>query len=160
MKYLEELKEKLCKELEEYEHKEKMTAGDLETIHKLTDTIKNIGKIGMLEEEGGYSERGYSRDGNWTARGMYGDGASYEEGGSSYARGRGRNARRDSMGRYSRDDGYSEEHRGGMRGYGRGYSRADAKDHMIEQIEEMMENANSEKEREALHRCMTSLKNA
>jgi hypothetical protein len=78
-----------------------------------------------------------------------------ERGGSSYARGRGRYAKRDSMGRYSRDGGMS--YRGGMRG---GYSRDDAKSYMIEQIEEMMETAEKPAEKEALRRCMDALKRA
>ena len=81
------IKEMLMKELKEYEKKEKLSAGDLETIHKLTDTVKNIDKIEMLEGGEGYSEDGMSYDGS-----------SYDDG-SSYAR------RRDSMGRYSRDGG-------------------------------------------------------
>ena len=55
MEYLYDLKEKLCKELEEYAQKSNMNAGDLEMVHKLTDTIKNVDKIMMLEE-GGYSQ--------------------------------------------------------------------------------------------------------
>ena len=55
------IKEMLMKELYEYEEKAKkinggkLSAGDLETIHKLTDTVKNIDKIEMLEEDDGYS---------------------------------------------------------------------------------------------------------
>ena len=52
MEKLYDLKDKLCEELEEYARKQDMGAGDLEVIHKLTDTIKNIGKIEMLAEEG------------------------------------------------------------------------------------------------------------
>lgn len=158
MHYMETLKDLLCAELEDYAEKgqkaSKMSAGDLEAIHKLTDTVKNILKIDMLEEESGYSE-----DGHYMGEGrIYG--TSYESGysergGSSYARGRGRYAKRDSMGRYSRDDGMS--YRGGMRG---GYSRDDAKSYMIEQIEEMMEEAEKPTEKEALRRCMDALKRA
>ena len=158
MHYMEDLKDLLCAELEDYAEKGKksgkMSMGDLESIHKLTDTVKNILKIDMLEEESGYSE-----DGHYMGEGrIYG--TSYESGysergGSSYARGRGRYARRDSMGRYSRDGGMS--YRGGMRG---GYSRDDAKHYMVEQIEEMMENAEKPAEREALKRCMEALKRA
>ena len=127
-----------------------MSKGDLESIHKLTDTVKNIMKIDVLKEEAGYSE-----DGHYMGEGrIYG--TSYESGysergGSSYARGRGRYAKRDSMGRYSRDDG--------MR-YRGGYSRDDAKSYMIEQIEEMMEEAEKPAEKEALRRCMDALKRA
>ena len=66
---MEKLKEKLFEELEEISRKPEMGAGDLEVIHKLTDTIKNIDKICMLEEEGGYSEAVDSGD--------YGRGSSY-----------------------------------------------------------------------------------
>ena len=158
MHYMHDLKDLLCAELEDFAEKGKksgkMSMGDLESIHKLTDTVKNIMKIDVLKEEAGYSE-----DGHYMGEGrIYG--TSYESGysergGSSYARGRGRYAKRDSMGRYSRDDGMM--YRGGMRG---GYSRDDAKSYMIEQIEEMMETAEKPTEKEALRRCMDALKRA
>ena len=172
MHYMETLKDLLCAELEDYAEKgqkaNKMSAGDLEAIHKLTDTVKNILKIDMLEEEAGYSE-----DGHYMGEGrIYG--TSYESGysergGSSYARGRGRYAKRDSMGRYSRDGGMSYDddmsyarggrmgNRVGMRG---GYSRDEGKHYMMEQLEEMMEEAEKPAEKEALRRCMDALKRA
>ena len=158
MHYLEELKEMLCKELEEIANKGELTAGSLETVHKLTDSIKNIDKIEMYEE---YSEDDYSEDGEWMGEGkIYG--TSYE-GGSSYARGgrgRGRNAKRDSMGRYSsRENRGSSYARGGRGGRG-GYSRDDAKDYMMEQLEEMMEQAEKPQEKEALRRCMQAIERA
>ena len=158
MHYMHDLKDLLCAELEDYAEKGKksgkMSMGDLESIHKLTDTVKNIMKIDVLKEEAGYSE-----DGTYMGEGrIYGtsyDDGMHREGGYSYARGRGRYAKRDSMGRYSRDDGMM--YRGGMRG---GYSRDDAKSYMIEQIEEMMETAEKPTEKEALRRCMDALKRA
>lgn len=152
------IKEMLMKELYEYEEKAKkinggkLSAGDLETIHKLTDTVKNIDKIEMLEEDDGYSEDGQ----------YMGEGRIY---GTSYARGRGRNAKRDSMGRYSREggmyhDGGSAYARGGMRDGRMGYSRDSAKEHMIEKMEDMMEDAESPKEREAIRQCIMKLEQA
>lgn len=138
------IRQMLMDELEKYEKKTDLSMGSLEVIHKITDTIKNIDKIEMLEE-GGYSE-----DGGWEARGMYRDGVSYNEGGSSYAR-----RKRDSMGRYSRDGGYSEDGRGNRGGMGR-YSRDGGKDHMIEMAEELMENA-SGKEKETYLRIVSML---
>lgn len=134
MEYMHELKEKLCDELEEIARKGDLGAGDLEIVHKLTDTIKNLDKIEMLEDGG------YSQAGDWEAdmRGTYGRGSSY------------RGRKRDSMGRYSR------EGRGG-RG---GYSRNDAKEAMMEQMEMLMDQAGSEREREAIRRCMGQLENA
>ena len=135
MEYMHDLKDKLCKELEEIARKGELGAGDLEIVHKLTDTIKNLDKIEMLEDDGGYSQAG-----DWEAdmRGTYGRGSSY------------RGRKRDSMGRYSR------EGRGG-RG---GYSRNDAKEAMMEQMEMLMDQAGSEREREAIRRCMGQLENA
>lgn len=52
MEKLHKLKEKLWAELEELADKREMGAGDLEVVHKITDTIKNIDKICMLEEDG------------------------------------------------------------------------------------------------------------
>ena len=136
MEYMHDLKEKLCDELDEIARKPEMGAGDLEIIHKLTDTIKNICKIDMLEEDGGYS-----RDGDWEARGSYNRGSSY------------RGRKRDSMGRYSRDG------RRDMR-EDRMYSRDGSRDRMMDHLEDMMQEAGSEKEREAIRRCMSQLENA
>jgi hypothetical protein len=148
------IKEMLMNELYEYEEKAKKMSGgklsqnEMDRIHKLTDTVKNIDKIEMLEDGGGYSE---DTD-------FMGEGRMY---GTSYARGRGRNARRDSMGRYSRDDGMhydggSSYERGGNMG-GRGYSRDDAKEHMMEKAEEMLEMATDPKERRAIEKFMREL---
>lgn len=160
MHYMEDLKDLLCAELEDYaengKKSGKMSMGDLDSIHKLTDTVKNILKIDMLEGESGYSEDGaYMGEGR-----IYG--TSYDDGmrrgvGYSYARGRGRYAKRDSMGRYSRDDGYMRRDGRSMRD---GYSRDDGKAYMMEQLEDMMEDAEKPAEKEALRRCMEALKRA
>lgn len=139
MEYMHELKEKLCEELEEIANKGELGAGDLEIVHKLTDTIKNLDKIEMLEDGG------YSQAGDWEI-----EGRAYNRG-NSYAR-----RKRDSMGRYSRD---GRMMRGDYRD-GRMYSRADAKDDMMEQMEDLMSKAGSEREREAIRRCMNQLENA
>lgn len=146
MKHLEKLKEALCEELDKFGKSGDITVNSLEKIHKLTDTIKNIDKIMALEEESGYSE-----DGNWMGEGrMYG---------TSYARGRRGNVKRDSMGRYSRDgyDDGSSYARDGMRG---GYSRDDAKDGMLDKIEGMMEEETDPKVRKALKECMSAIERA
>ena len=159
MHYMHDLKDLLCAELEDFAEKGKksgkMSMGDLETIHKMTDSVKNILKIDMLEEESGYSE-----DGRYMGEGrIYGtsyDDGMHRDGGYSYARGR-RYAKRDSMGRYSRDGGMMYRDGRGMRG---GYSRDDGKHYMMEQLEEMMEEAEKPAEKEALRRCMDALKRA
>lgn len=95
MEYLYDLKEKLCKELEEYAQKSNMNAGDLEMVHKLTDTIKNVDKIVMLEEGG------YSQAADMDSPSSYARGSSYANRGKHYVRGH-----------YSRDGGYSRDGRG------------------------------------------------
>lgn len=139
MEKLYDLKDKLCEELEEFARKQEMGAGDLEVIHKLTDTIKNIDKICMLEEGDGYSE---AVDG-----GDYGRGSSYANRGKHYVRGH-----------YSRD--------GGMNGYstrrrdGRGrYSREDGRSEMMEHLEMAMDSA-TDQDRDTIKRFMRQLENA
>ena len=134
MHELYELKETLCKNLEEYGKKNDLKAGDLDVIDKLAHSIKNLDKV--IEK--------------------------YEEEEYSGARGRGSNARRDSRGRYSsamgmmdrdgysmRGDysnergGYSNE-RGGNYSNRGGYSR---NNNMIMELRELMEDAPDERTR-------------
>lgn len=93
---LHELKEKLLKELEEYGGNAKYSKEDVETIKYMASAIDHICNISEDEE-------GYSNHYPYYMGGSYDDGmnrnGSYR--GRSYA-GR-RNARRDSMGRYSRE---------------------------------------------------------
>lgn len=90
MHKLYELKNMLCEELEEYGSKGKLDVGSLDVVDKLAHAIKNIDKIIEAKDEGSYA---YAYD---NGRGMRDN--SY----TSYAR-------RDSMGRYSRRDGYSRD---------------------------------------------------
>lgn len=95
MKAMYDLRDMLCKELDEITRKGELGAGDLDIAYKLVGTVKNIDKIEMMENDGGYSRR-YSRDGNWEAdmRGNYGRDSSYARRGTHYVRGH-----------YSRDSG-------------------------------------------------------
>lgn len=96
MNKMHELKQMLWHEFDEISSKGGLSAGDLETVHKLTDTIKNIDKICALED-------GYSQDGGWRAEGMYSRGYDHDYGmGNSY----GRNHR---YPMYSRGGGYLKD---------------------------------------------------
>lgn len=119
------LKEKLKEQIMEYEDRIKknpsmrISGSDVQAVHIISDTLKNLCKFEMYEQ---YDDEGES---------------SYEDG-SSYRRGRMR-AKRDSMGRYSRDggsseDGYSE--RGTYHGNG-SYSYGSSKEEMLSKIDEM-----------------------
>lgn len=108
MEHLMKLKELLDRELKEISRQGELSPGSLETIHKLTDTIKNIDKICMLEEDGGYSQ-----DDGYSARGG-----------------------RRSHNSQPYNDGYSQARRG--KHYVRGhYSYADGKEEMLKDLEEM-----------------------
>lgn len=141
MKVYDKIEDMLCEELEEIAKKHELTSSNLEVIDKAIDVIKDISVIReMAKSEEGYSNDGYS--GGYYDRYPYymyeGDGT-----GNSYARGRGSNARRDSMGRYSR------ESRGE---YPDGYSRDTASE-----LQRIMETAKNEKEREALRQAISSM---
>ena len=95
------IKEMLCKELDEYGKKDELTAGSLDIVDKLTHALKSIETIIAMNEEGGES-------GRYMGRG-------------SGARGRGRNARRDSMGRYASRGSYNDGSYGYNGSYGGPY---------------------------------------
>ena len=91
-----------------------MSDGDLETLDKLTHTMKSIkGVMAMMDDEGGYSGR-YA----------YRDGGSYRGG-----------QRRDSMGRYSRND-------------------------LADKMRELMEDAPDDRTRQEMRRMVEKLENA
>lgn len=104
--------EYICDEIDELEQKAekdgKLTMSEIQYLDILAHAKKNLLK--SEEMDGGYSRRGNM---------------SYE---SSYSRGRGRNAKRDSMGRYSRDR----------------YSRGGD---IVEDLHELMESAPDERTR-------------
>lgn len=118
-----ELRNMLCEELDELARKGDLGAGDLEIAHKLTDTIKNIDKIEMMEDDGYSRDGDYSRGGDWQAdmRGTYGRGSSYARRGTHYVRGH--------------------------------YSRADSMEHLREQINDMMRETDDDRVKEALRRA-------
>lgn len=105
-----ELKDKLMKELGEYSQNGKYSKEDVETIKYMASAIDHMCNIIEKAEEEEYSQRGGSYAYDNGNMGGSGGGGSYRSGEyrysrNSYARGRGQNARRDSMGRYSNADG-------------------------------------------------------
>lgn len=139
-KELYELREMLMDELHKISSKGELTAGSLETVDKLTHSIKSIDTICAMEEAGEYSYE----SGNNSSYAY--DGMSYR-GGNSYARGRGTNARRDSMGRYSSERGYSRR---------RGYS-GDDKQELVESLRELMQETTDSKSRMAIQRAIEQM---
>ena len=103
------------------------------------------------QSEGEYSEARGGRGGYYMHGSSYDDDMMYSE-----RRGRGRNAKRDSMGRYSSEGG-SYEGGSSYRGGQGGYSRDEATDWMMTRIGEMMSETDDPKQREALKKCMREL---
>ena len=127
MQDLSKLRDMLCRELEEYARKNKVIAGDIEAVDTLAHAIKNLDKIIEKDEREMYSGRSYAEGGSYRPY-------AYEDGGMSNddyanARGRGAGARRDSMGRYSSERGYSRN------------------DNMVMELRELMDGATDERTR-------------
>ncbi|MBP5457251.1 MAG: hypothetical protein J6Y37_12195 [Paludibacteraceae bacterium] len=151
MKVYYEIKDILEKELEQIADKRELTSNNLEIMDKVVDIVKDIETICAMKEasedySGAYMPRYFYEDGNMSNN-------SYAMSNGSYARGRGRYARRDSMGRYSSDDGYSGYER-------RNYSREDSRDHMISELDRMEREAADENQRNMIHNWKNQLKNA
>lgn len=121
--------------MQEYEDKVarggELSSKDVECLKDLAKTKMAILTNEAMEE----SDYGYSRDGdmggNYSSRGRM-----YYDGGYSgrYGRGRGSNAKRDSVGRYS----------------SRGYSYADAKEDMISELKELAKKAPDDKTKQEI----------
>ena len=134
MHIYEDVKDMLCKELEDITKKGELSAGSLDTVDKLLHSLKNASKMIMYER---YADDGYS----------YAD-ADMDMTTYSYARGRGANARRDGMGRYSSRDRYARRS---------GYSYDDGKDEKITMLHEMMNEASTDEERRTIQKLMRKL---
>lgn len=81
-KKMEDLKEMICRELDEIAQKGELSAGDLETVYKLIVSKEKLLRIEEIE-----SDMGYSNAGDWRAEGNYSRNMnSYN--GNSYARNR------------------------------------------------------------------------
>jgi hypothetical protein len=134
----------VCDELEDIEQKAskgELSISDVQYADTLAHLKKNLLKSEEMMEEfdAGYSSE--MRPMNDTMRdGSYRGGSYRYDGGMSYARGRGRNAARDSMGRYS----------------SRGYSR-DANEDFRAEVEELMQKAPDEHARAKLQSMLQTM---
>ena len=169
MKFLDGILEMVDKELGNIEQNGKFRSRDeVHSVYELIDIAKDIYCIWQYEDEEGFSEERGNNENYY---------------GGNYARGRGRNARRDRMGRYSSERrgnnyenydnsnyerggssyerGGSNYERGGSgyRGnnYRRGYSRDDAKKEFAENLKEMMEQAPDNETRQKIQRMIQNM---
>lgn len=116
----------LCSEIDDLERKVgnegKLSMSEIEYADKLAHLKKNLLKGEEMMEEDGYSNTGDYSNRGYNYR--------YDDGMTRYSRARGRmNARRDSMGRYSR-----------------GYSMAN--DEMVAELRELMQDAPDDRTRQ------------
>lgn len=128
---------------------------EIDSVYKLIDIAKDVNEIWCMEEEADMESEASYRGGSYERGGRSYRGGSYDGSyeGMSYARGRGRNARRDSMGRYSREGSYA---RGGG-SYRGGYSRDDGKEEYMEHLRDMMESAPDENTRQSIKRMIDNM---
>lgn len=139
-KSLMKIKEMLCDALDDYAKKGELSPGSLSAIDTLTHSLKSIITIMAMED---YDEGGASYDGS--------NGGNM--GGSmSGARGRTGNVRRDSMGRYSRDGGYS-----GRRYRESGMSYDGARSELMEHVDELMGMVSDEPTKQMIRRFKSEL---
>ena len=130
MEYYNDVKKMLCKEVKSIAEEGKLTAGNLDVLDKALHSIKSLVTI-MAMEEGGYSQEGNSN---------------------------GYSGRRDSMGRFA-DNGNSYNEGGNSNYSGRRYSRDEGKSQMASQLEELMQQAQSQQEREVMQQALSRLRN-
>ena len=109
-----------------------LTGDDLSYIDKLTHSIKSIKTTMAMMDAEGYSG-GYGMSGNYGRGGNSGRYYPY------YSGARGRSAKRDSMGRYSRGRGYSGD------------------DDMIAQLRELMEDAPDDRTRQEFQKFINKV---
>ena len=137
----EQLYDMLCDELDEIAAKGELTAGSLDTIDKLTHSIKSLATIMAMEghsNEGSYegSYEGSNRGGSYARGRSYLGGSNRGNYRGSYAR------RRDSMGRFSRESGYSMD---------------EQKEHIVEQLEGLMRETQDSNTRMAIEEAVMRL---
>lgn len=104
------MEERICDEIDKIAEKG-LTTGNLETAYKLIDMYKDLKTVSAMDEAG-YSET------------MAYENYPMSMNGNSMARGRGRYAKRDSMGRYSNEDGMSNNRYMGRSYADEAYSQA------------------------------------
>ena len=138
MQALYDLKDMLCKELEEYSNGD-LSAGKLDIIDKLAHAVKSLETIiAMNESSEGTSGRYYNELGR------------YESGRYSNARGRGRYAKRDSMGRYASRGSYNNGSYNGT--YNGSYD-----DGMVDELREIMDSVTDERKRQEFQKFISKV---
>lgn len=147
------LRENAEKELKAIEEKG-LTSSNLDNAYKLVEIMKGVDKIEMMQDGGGYSRDGYSRDmedysrerGGYSRNGDYSREGNYSndyDNGNSYRRGRsattGRYVHRPNYSRLSGDDTDMDRYREMKRQYSNSRDGGD-KERMLDSLERLVVN--------------------
>lgn len=140
----ENLRDMLEKEVKDIQNGGNLDAQKLDHLYKLMETIKNVDKHLEKEEmKGSYDSRYMDGMSNNYSMMPYMDDMSY--------------ARRDNMGRYSRDNFRDSSYRGqSYENYG--YSRDNARQKLINKMTTLMDDTMSEAERQTIADCIDRLR--
>lgn len=147
------LRENAEKELKAIEEKG-LTSSNLDNAYKLVEIMKGVDKIEMMQDGGGYSRDGYSRDmedysrerGGYSRNGDYSREGNYSndyDNGNSYRRGRsattGRYVHRPNYSRLSGDDTDMDRYKEDKRQYSNSRDGGD-KERMLDSLERLVVN--------------------
>ena len=136
MQEFDNIKDMVYCEIDEISHQGKLDMQTLQALGELVDILKDIGSVEMFEEgiNVDQEEYSYGRNGGYSQRRMplyYNDGNSYRGGNSS---------------RNYYGGGYSRR--------SRNYSYDDSKMHMVEKLDNLMNEATDQKDRDAIKRLI------
>ena len=134
MQEFDSVKDMIYEEIDNISHQGKLTKEIVCVLGDLVDILKDIGTVEMFEEGVYVPENEYS-----LASG-YSDGHYGNRSDNSYRNGR------------SYNSGYMRRGRGG-------YSRDNAHNHMISQLHDIMNQAQSDEDRQAVQRLIDQMKN-
>lgn len=144
MKEFDRIKDMVYDELDEIGGQGQLSKESVCIIGELVDILKDIGTVEMFEEGFDVPENEYSlaseyHNGAYSQRrgsrgGSYNDGNSYRSNGKMYY-----------------GSGYSRR--------SRGYSREDGKEHMIQKLEDLMNEAVNEQDRQSIQNLIHQMSN-
>lgn len=142
MREFDQIKDMVYEEIEEISRRGQLNKEAICVVGELVDILKDIGTVEMFEEgiyvpENEYSlASGYNRNGGYSQR--YYNGNSYNNG-DNYRSNRNYNS------------GYQRSRYG--------YSREDGKDHMIEKLHHLMNEANDEQDKMSIQKLINQMEN-
>ena len=134
MKELDYLKDMLCTEVKKITQQNDFTTSTLETAYKIVDMLKDIEEI---QEKEGHQ---YEKDGSYGYWGVgYGGRMPYND-------------------RYSYGNNGMNNGGGNSYGYDNGYSRMSSSDKMMHELQMMMDESTSSRDKSIIQRAMDELK--